>query len=204
MPATKYPQAESPSVGWVNRALAESPRDIPYASFGMDDPAEMARFVLKLKRDRRAKVIDQFNGLDLTKVGQTIFTEDKNGLLYFVQWEDKKFAALPRRHCVQIAVWRRPGAPLGIAGHVFWKHLFPIRGTMMTDAQQTSDAKMFWADRIQESLDRGLFVYRVNIVQHRRDRIATMAEYRQWTRAGYGDKAKHEHERLIIAEAAIA
>src|SRR6266576_398203 len=58
------------------------------ASFGMDNPFEEALSVSKLKHDPNARVIDRFGGLDLIKVGRTIFIEDQRGLAYFVKWED--------------------------------------------------------------------------------------------------------------------
>src|SRR5712671_5665112 len=164
----------------VHILLQEAPRDIPAVSFGMDDPVRQARFVAKLQRDRRATVIDQFGNLALTKAGQTIFIRDRKGLVYFVKWIDCKYSVLPGRHCIQIAVWRRLGSPPGIARHVLWKHLFPIHGTLMTDAKQTAKGSQFWGDRIAEALEKGFYIYRVNLVQKKRNRISTMDEYRQW------------------------
>src|SRR5207247_11088385 len=59
----------------IEKWLLESPSSISAASFGMDDPVKEARFVCKLKHDAGARVIDQFGGLDLVKVGQIICGE---------------------------------------------------------------------------------------------------------------------------------
>jgi hypothetical protein len=184
----------------VDRLLQEAPRDIQAVDFGMDDPAREARFVSKLKRDKRAKVIDQFGGLDLVKAGRTIFAEDELGLAYFVKWEDCKYLVLPNRHCIQIAVWTRFGAPGGIARYVFWTHLFPIHGAMMTDIKQSTDGKRFWAGRVLEALRRGLFVYRVNLVQKKHNRVLSMDQYEDWRKTVYGTEPKHEQERLVILD----
>ena len=184
----------------VARLLQEAPRDITATDFGMSDAARRVQFVSKLKRDKRARVIDHFGGLALVKVGRTIYVENEEGLTYFVQWADRKYAALPGRHCTQIAVWRRAGTIPGLASRVFWQHLFPIHGTLMTDATQTTDGKNFWADRVQDALRQKLYVYRVNLVQHLVTPVKSMPEYEQWRVKMYGQEKKYELENLVITD----
>src|SRR2546421_10103108 len=106
----------------IEKWLLESPSSIAAASFGMDDPVKEARFVCKLKHDAGSRLIDQFGGLDLIKVGQTIFAENAVGLVFFVKWEDCKDVILPGRHCIQIVVWRRT-APPGMPRYTFYRHV---------------------------------------------------------------------------------
>src|SRR5437879_6955465 len=184
----------------IDRRFLKSAQDVWAASFGMEDPAKEAAFVVRMKKAKRLKQTDSFNGLPLFKAAHTIFCEDHKGLVYFVKYIDVHFAAVPGRHIIQIAVWRRTAAPPGLARHIFWEHLFPIYGAIMTDAQQTAHGGMFWADRIQEAWDRNLFVYRVNLVQHSHTRLVHIKEYYQWANTVQGNKIGDQQEILLITD----
>jgi len=121
-------------------------------------------------------VIDRFGGLDLVKVGQTIFAKKEVGLAFFVKWEDCKEVILPGRHCIQIAGWRRT-APPGMPRYTFYRHVLPIRGTVVADAKQMIDGERFWGDQVYEALEHGLYVYRVNLVQQLCSPIRSIKEY---------------------------
>jgi len=185
----------------VDRLLFESPRDIDSVDFGLSDPIKEARLVYDLNRDSRTNVIGTYAGLELKKCGHTIFVmSDTRRLLYFVKFVDKSYSALRGRHVTQIAVWRRAGTPSGLAKHVFWEYLFPIHCTIMTDSMQTAQGRYFWGDRVQEALQSGHLVYRVNVLKRERSPIRSFDEFEAWRRTVYGAEDKHEQERVIITD----
>jgi len=70
----------------------------------------------------------------------------------------------------------------------------------MTDAKQTENGRRFWGDRIAQALERGLYVYRVNLAQKKRDQITTIREYEQWCDQMFGPEIGREEERLAITD----
>ena len=185
----------------VDQLLFESPRNIPAVDFGMSDPNREAKIVYDLVKDRRTKVIDTFQEFELKKCGHTIFAmDDSQKLIYFVNYTDNKFSALPGRHVTQIAVRRRSTAPSSLASYVFWKHLFPIRGTIMSDSQQSKKGKYFWGTRIREAFQRRHLVFRVNVLKRLRTRLESTDDYEEWLKTLYGPTTDYEHERLVITD----
>jgi hypothetical protein len=187
------------------KLLDEAPQDIPATDFGFADPETQKTFFDKIQKHHAhdTKVIDSYKGLEIKRAGNTIFAEDSAGLVYFVQFIDEKYRALPGRHVTQIAVWRRSRASYkGLASHTFWNHLFPIHGLIMSDGQQTDSGQRFWVDRISEAFELGHYVYRVNLLDRSsltHYKPTDYTEFRHWIDGLYGSKARYRYERIVIS-----
>ena len=185
----------------VDRLLQEfSPRRIAAYSFGMDNPDERLRLVTKLDKHRKRHKIDDYNGLEIFKSGDVIYAKGQRGLVYFVQFQDEKYRALPGRHVTQIAVWSQYGNPPGLARYVFWTHLFPIYGTMMTDSMQTEKGEGFWGHVLAEAFAKNLYVYRVNLVHLEITPIKDDGQLTALKPLLYGDHKRNENERIVITD----
>jgi len=187
----------------VDRLLQESPRDIPAISFGMEDPVAMARLVSKLDQHKNRHIIGTFDGIDLIKSGRFIYAKDEYGLTYFVQFQDEKYSALPGRHVTQIAVWSLGGHP-GLSTYVFWNHLFPIHGTIMTDAQQTQRGRNFWIGVVKQAFKKNLFIYRVDLIGRGIDQLHSYEDFVKWSSTLYGEHKRHENERIVVTDAPLS
>lgn len=137
------------------------------SQFEEQDPETGAFILEQLESLQGLRTVSTYAGLPVQRVGNSIFVERPDGTLaYFVQWADVKYESLPGRHVTQLAVWRASRRSLpGIAAHVFWQHLFPIHHTVVSNGQQTEAGVRFWEYRIWEALEKGLFVFRVNLAE---------------------------------------
>jgi hypothetical protein len=189
---------------FVDGLLTESPMRVGAQSFGFEDPDGAAAYVQHLSEDKRRQVIDTWNKINLFRVGNIIYATGRDGLSYFVKYVDEKYGALPGRHCTQIAVWRADVPEIeGLPKYVFWKHIFPIHRTVVTDSRQSMAGERFWFVRIREALLDGLNVYRLNIVSRTCSPIGSIPDYKREVKTAYGEENKHENERLVITDSII-
>ena len=129
---------------------------------------------------------------------------------YYVQYKEIMHKMIGHRAISQIAVWRDDLSTHahGLAARIFWDHLLPIHGVMITDALQTKDGRRFWMNRIGEAYKRGLNVYYLNLVQSKGGvapellHLRTLAEFKTLSgeREFWGLAELHERRKILIAE----
>lgn len=183
----------------------EMPETVGATQFGLDIPKINIQAARDFLADRKTVVVGKIKNHNIYKKGYELAYIDVTDpnvpkMLYFVKFIVKKIHYIKQDAAQQIAVWRADGSEaVGIAGDIFFNYLLPITGCMVTDIYQTTDGQKFWGDRISNALERGLFVYYIDVMPPNRKTVPIL---------NYGDLISHKdeiwgngqkyHERRVI------
>lgn len=152
------------------------PQIVGDTDFGLEDPEKNRRMLKELLSRKSLKELSAVTALPGSKIYTTedgqhgrVFVHDLelDKVVYYVQFVKKKILGRPATR--QIKLWRsRSSADLvqGITREVFFKHLLPIQGALVSDGQQTMRGKEFWIQRIAEAHRIGYKVYVVDMNTH--------------------------------------
>lgn len=186
--------------------LFEMPETIGATQFGLDIPKINIQAARDFLADSRTKPIDQIKNHNLYKRGYELAYIDETDpdvpkMLYFVKFIVKKIHYINMDAAQQIAVWRASGSgAVGIAGDIFFKHILPISGCMVTDIYQTTDGQKFWGDRVINALERGLYVYYLDVMPPNRKKVPILNYNDLISNKDeiWGDGQKFHERRVII------
>lgn len=162
----------------------------------------------KLLADNRLKLIKQLSdNINLYEVGPKYVVIDERTLpkrcIYYVKYSLKNINYVVNRQAVsQILVWKKVGASSvlsGLPSKIFFDYLLPKTGLIITDYQQTSNGRRFWGDRIAGALERGLYVYYVNLQPERvLGQITNVDQLDNLSSFLYGKHQKYRQRRIFI------
>jgi hypothetical protein len=102
----------------------------------------------------------------------------------------------------QITVWADEtiGGSLNIAKEVFFNYLLPEFHLISTDRQQTTDGKRFWGKRVNEALEKNLWVYFIDQVSNPRKMIRIVNRKQLEDLSIWGTDSKYEARKLLISD----
>jgi hypothetical protein len=126
-------------------------------------PANHKNLVEKLlKKIQYKKPTSQYHGSDVYDFGTNpryIVLARNNEVIYFVVVSPINIGRIKTSR--QVLVWRDPdtGSNVGFANKVFFEHLLPTYGLIVSDTQQSPDGKRFWLWSIDQALKSGLHAY---------------------------------------------
>ena len=180
-------------------------------NFGLTDVANNKSMRIKLEKDNPAVVEVMSSGAVLQKTGTDrgyyfVVEPQENLLVYVMQYKklQKNLTGIPT--AVQTAVWRALGEPLadGLVRSVYFNHLLPKYGAIMSDRIQTSRGRDLWIDLIRRSLKgTSLYVCLVDFLQQHFLHIESTFEFRIWEDdiGGYWswNSMRHQGIRFLIS-----
>lgn len=184
--------------------MIESPENVLPTQFGLDNPSINNKILKKLKLDTRLKRLGDYKGGIVYKVGNKIFSEYENKIVYFLQFEEEKYDIFNGKSATQIKVWK--GQPYrvtsGIPSFIFWEVLFDKEdiSAILSDKAQTSQGQIFWQDRISDAIDRGYYVYIVNFNDNTHEQITSHDGWDSFKEKYYGDGDKYKNMRFAICK----
>ena len=113
--------------------------------------------------------IKQFNnGLVLYRIANKFVLIDpfRVTVVYYLAWKTKFFKYLNTKVVSTVLHWRDRPIPgqIGLTSWVFFDLLLPIEGAIMTDIKHSSPGEAFWVRRIEEALEKNLYVYYLDLL----------------------------------------
>lgn len=148
------------------------PQIVGDTDFGLEDPVKNRKMLKELLSRKSLTEVSAVTAHPGTKIYTTesgehgrVFVHDLelDRVVYYVQFVKKKILGRPATR--QIKLWRsRTAGDLvqGITRAVFFQHLLPIQGALVSDGQQTMRGKEFWIQRVAEARAGGFHVYVVD------------------------------------------
>lgn len=149
--------------------LEMAPQLIPSEKYTLHD--QKLLYSDKLSRLNSSQVLSAIDqNIKLYARNDEIFALDsaKQQLVYLVKFikDCKRFIDVVAgtnehlHYVTQIRVFRDSTntKTKGIAEEIFWQHLLPMTGLIVTDQDQTPDGRRFWGNRIGEAFDLDLKV----------------------------------------------
>ncbi len=196
----------------TSKKALSSPQLIPPTDFDLDDDNNNKRYAIKLLNDKRRKVLRKLrtNGL-LYRTGNKIFGVDNDTqmIIFYSEFEIKKYARMWYVTTLQQKkLWAKnyymvePRLP----ETVFFNTLLEETNAITSDFQHTYDGRNFWLKHSAIAIERGLYVYYVDL--NRTDdamQLKTKAELKKFS----ADKRLHGHHmrnnarRLVISKGMI-
>lgn len=166
----------------VLKALA-MPQIVGDTDFGLEDPDRNRKVLRDLLSSKSLKELSAVTAHPGSKIYTTesgehgrVFVHDLelNRVVYYVQFVKKKILGKPATR--QIKLWRDPTASslvTGITKSVFFQHLLPIQGALVSDGQQTMRGREFWLQRMDEALASKYNVYVVDLNTHKYQQLVS-------------------------------
>lgn len=145
---------------------------------GSDHPlnkrASNANLAYKHLADRRKVLLKELaDKVNLYQLPQEYVVIDERArpprVIYYVKYEVQNLGYIGRKAAVQVLVWRSRGfkETRGLPSRIFFDHILPKTGTIVTDYLQTDEGEGFWLDRVGDALSESKFVYYVNFLPQR-------------------------------------
>ena len=161
--------------------------------------------------------IDTYQGVPVLRAGRFIFAttgdrpggQDHGDLAYFVRVQEEFIAPLGLRCITQAPVAHSDFTFFfkeqfrGLPRHVFWRHLLPMHGAVISFLQQTPDAQAFWRRRMLEAFGRGLHVTALDELGGQTGALRDFAHFTAARPGLYGRAEHFAHRRLVISERAL-
>jgi len=127
--------------------------------------------------------------------------KDKQLITYYMQWDKSEHAKLGE-YVWQILVWSSPTTleMRGKAADVFFDHLLPKVGMILTDSKQTWHGKRWWQLRIVDAFQRNLNVYFFDFADDTLIKVDDIDHFQQIQEKFdiWGDTDLHEMKRMVI------
>lgn len=161
------------------------------------------------KARKLGKVLDHpYTGADLVTYGHQYYVLDHNKkeVTYLMKWETRKLFG--KTAAYQVMVWSSPATKeiRGYAPKVFFQHLFALNELICTDRLQTFDGARFWVSVSVEALDKGLYLYLVDLnSQDPSKRLQQIPDKETFNKLTEGDQIwnheqKGQAQLLVIAQ----
>lgn len=188
------------------------PQIVGDTDFGLEDPEKNRRMLKELLSRKSLKELSAVTALAGSKIYTTedgqhgrVFVHDLelDKVVYYVQFVKKKILGRPATR--QIKLWRDPTASSmvqGITKQVFFQHLLPIQGALVSDGQQTVRGKEFWLQRIDESLAVGYNVYVVDLNTRKYQKMESRRQLQKIKddNSMWGLHGKYQARVVVIAD----
>lgn len=103
----------------------------------------------------------------------------------------------------QVLIHRTAGAgsaKVGVGKRIFWDHLMPMFGALVTDSQQTEDGRSFWEYRIAEALELKKHVLMIDTNENTSIRITSAAELDALSPKIWGPSRWFQRVQVLILE----
>ena len=186
------------------RALRESPQDLPDTDFGWLDTDANKGELGRLRALGGAR-IDTLMGFEIWSATDPMneltsiyaFDPKVNHLAFQVTVDDETVKSIGKA-AVQVALWRSPEYAPGLPRAIFWKHVFTRHDCAVSDVGQTRDGRTFWRDRISEGLKKGLKVGLVNTDNGRTFEINSIEQYSRMASLAYGQDDRYASFRFFL------
>jgi hypothetical protein len=192
--------------------LFETPKSILPTDFGLNDEKENRKQTMRFLRDADRELVKSFaHDINLYEVGRQfcLIDETNNHLIYYMRWEEIFHKFVGHRAACQIAVWRDQNKPgyEETAREIFFDHLLPKYGVVITDALQTPDGRTFWIRRVGDAFRRNLNVYYLNLMQSTDGvsreliKIESVADFERLNKEKdfWGETEKFRARKIIIS-----
>ncbi|MGI0076092.1 MAG: hypothetical protein ACREAU_01640 [Nitrosopumilaceae archaeon] len=189
--------------------LFEAPQFIMPTSFNLDNKrfnSNYAKTLLRTKNKHIVDSIDETTQLYEFNTGYALIDTSVPEILYYVRFKIARISYIGRPCVQQIKIWRSfvSTKNVDIAQKVFFEHLMPKFGCIITDIQQTEgerSGQAFWFNRIANAFVKHLFVYFVSLIPHRMiKQIHNDKELKEIISNAWGWDHKYQAKRIIIAD----
>ena len=188
------------------------PQIVGDTDFGLEDPVKNRRMLKELLSRKSLTEVTAVTAHPGTKIYTTesgehgrVFVHDleRDRVVYYVQFVKKKILGRPATR--QIKLWRSrtsSGLVQGITRAVFFQHLLPIQGALVSDGQQTIRGKEFWIQRIDEAVRAGYHVYVVdqNSKKYQKMKTAAQVERIDQDDTVWGLHGKYQARVVVISD----
>lgn len=187
--------------------LLEVPQRIEPIDFNLSDYTYNKKLADRLLFRSNKKLIEKFGDLSLYEFPDQFALIDENikEILYYLRYKKtSRQNVLGKGWCIQqIRVWKRHSAPetKDLAAKIFFDHLLPKTGCIITDTKQTENGETFWHNRIGEALQNPkYFVYFVSfsnpveIIE-----LKNRTDFDKIVNKSWGDSNNFRYKRIIIS-----
>ena len=188
--------------------VTANPETIDDNDFGLDNINSNRKDYEKLFKDKRKHLIaTKATGIELYEYPSHFALLDTNNkeVLYYMQYLKHKVFKVPS--ITQLKVWASAYTTNTdnfegdtLTTYIFFKHLLPKAGMIVTDKMQTSAGKRFWEKRITQAFASGLNVYGLDQNQNAVKKFTSLKEWRDYAEYFYGEAHKHQGRKIGISK----
>jgi hypothetical protein len=186
-----------------------SPQSIEPTNFNLDDDVHNRQFLAKLSNEKYTVL--KLNGapshfeLRDYKNQLALIDKDESKIRYYLKYNISHNKFLNKKAISQVKVWSDIGSSQirNLPTSIFFNHLLPKTGTIITDSHQTDDGHRFWSRRIGDAFELGHKVTYVNMLAPNKEKVKinNIAHYDKFSRNKeiWGHKQKHQARRIVIS-----
>lgn len=185
--------------------LLEMPSLIGDTDFGLDDSSSNKKLGDKLRANKKLeKIEDLKDGFALYRINRmfVVFYQNESKIYYLMKFNTKTIQMIRETAATQIAVWAEQpiGRSLNIAKTVFFDYLLPEWHIISTDRHQTDDGAGFWGKRVNEALEKNLWIYFIDQVSNLRKMVRIVNRKQLEDLDIWGSGQKYEARKLLISD----